>query len=124
MGKGGRPRKLSTFEGNPIREAIWVALNRWEEDPTGVNKRKIWILADRLVNDAIDGNEQARKEILDRIDGKVTASVQLGGENGLQITVNTGIDRSAPVIPAPTAGSVIAGEAKDITPKPLKDNDK
>lgn len=104
MGRG----KLRAMEDRkvserPLADAIWVALMRYEEDPTGQNKRKLYILADRMVNDAIDGNEQARKEILDRIDGKVSAQVQLGGEGGLTISVNTGIERPQDVVPGDNA---------------------
>ena len=103
----------------PLADAIWGALNRYMEDPEDAKAKKaIYVLANRMVRDAIDGSEAARKEILDRIDGKVSATLSIPDGGGMVITVNTGIDRSEAI--EPTEGRVIDGEAKVIDAKPLK----
>ena len=66
--KGSKPDKL-------MRDALMVALQREARDagrwwPT----RKLYIIADRLVEKAMEGEISAIKEIADRVDGKADSS--------------------------------------------------
>ena len=68
-GPGRKPDKL-------MRDAIIVALKREAADADGVLTKKLYLIADRLVDKAVAGDISAIKEINDRVDGKA------GGEPG------------------------------------------
>lgn len=68
-GPGRKPDKL-------MRDAIIIALKREAQDANGVMTKKLYLIADRLVDKAVAGDIQAIKEINDRVDGKA------GGETG------------------------------------------
>lgn len=63
---GGRTRE------KPFAEALRIALA--EEEPA-TQKRKLRVIADKLVDAALDGDPWAIKEVIDRVDGKPTQSV-------------------------------------------------
>ncbi len=62
------------------RDAIMVAVKRLTED--GTKTKKLFALADALVDKAIKGDIAALKEIGDRLDGKAVQGVELGGPDG------------------------------------------
>lgn len=51
------------------------------------------LLATLLYSDALQGNDKARKEVLDRLEGKPQQHIELGGGLGLDVT-NKQIDLS------------------------------
>jgi hypothetical protein len=61
--RGTKPDKL-------MRDALLLALHRETNDANGAPMKKISLVADRLVDMAIDGDLRAIKTIIDRVDGK------------------------------------------------------
>lgn len=73
----GRPRT------RVMAEALSLALKREAADSDGKLTRKLNLIADKLVNLALEGDMQAIKEINDRMDGKAFQSVAIGGDDDL-----------------------------------------
>lgn len=74
---GGRPKEKA------FADAVRVAVNRVDE--TDAEKRKkLMILADKLVTCALAGEGWAMQQIADRLDGKPAQSVEMSG--GLNIS--------------------------------------
>ena len=69
---GGRTRE------KPFTDALRMALSE-EHATTGT--KKLRVLAEKLVNEAIDGNVQAMKEVADRMEGKAPQALQIGGDS-------------------------------------------
>ncbi len=61
--RGSKPDKL-------ITDAIRVALNREAKDAAGKPTKKLALIADQLVNKAVEGDMSAIKEVIDRMEGK------------------------------------------------------
>ena len=57
------------------RDAIMVAVKRETTGADGKPTKKLALLADKLVNEAINGNVAAIKEIGDRLDGRATQPI-------------------------------------------------
>jgi hypothetical protein len=74
--KGGKPDKL-------FRDALMLAVKREFELSDGTKTSKINVIASKLVDRAIDGNEQAAMMIRDSIDGKPAQSVAIGQDPDL-----------------------------------------
>ena len=68
---GGRAKEKSWAD------AIRIAVNEAYE---GGDRKKLRVLADRLVDKALEGEIAAMKEIGDRLDGKAAQSVEMSGE--------------------------------------------
>jgi hypothetical protein len=68
---GGKPDKL-------FRDALMLAVKREHKESDGKKTSKINAIACKLVDRAIDGNEQAAMMIRDSIDGKPAQSIGLG----------------------------------------------
>src|SRR6185312_14399507 len=60
---GGKPDKL-------MRNALILALHREAMDAEGKPTKKLNLVAEALVQNAIDGDVPAIKEICDRVDGR------------------------------------------------------
>ena len=91
--KGSKPDKL-------MRDALMVALKREAEDADGKKTRKLYIIADRLVEKAMQGEITAIKEIADRVDGKATQPLAAEKDSvlsfilaGLKVTLGAKLDR-------------------------------
>ena len=67
------------------RDALMVAVKRLTDD--GTKTKKLYLLADALINKALAGDVSALKEIGDRLDGKPAQAVELGGIGGGAIKV-------------------------------------
>ena len=78
MAERGNPNPTGSKPDKLMRDAIMVALNRAAKDADGKPTRKMALIADKLVELAIEGDMAAIKEINDRVDGK--ASQPLVGE--------------------------------------------
>jgi hypothetical protein len=63
-----------------IRHALIVALHRQRDSEDGRRGQKLRLIADALVDKAVEGDMQAIKEILDRVDGRpgVAATAEEG----------------------------------------------
>jgi hypothetical protein len=80
---------MTTDDGPPdggpmyrlMRQALVVALHRHLESDDGRRNQKLRLIADKLVDKAVEGDMQAIKELLDRVDGKPGASTY-GGPAG------------------------------------------
>lgn len=85
---GGKPDKL-------MRDALMVALNREAKDAAGKKTKKLYLIADMLVDKAVDGNLQAAEMIADRVDGKPTQAVSGpdGGPIALEHAIRPPISR-------------------------------
>jgi hypothetical protein len=70
---GVKPDKL-------MRDALMLALHREAKAADGTPTKKLYLVADKLVDAAIEGDIQAAKEINDRIDGRVPQAIT--GEDG------------------------------------------
>lgn len=68
---GGKPDKL-------FRDALMLAVKREHQEAAGKKTSKINAIVSKLVDRAIDGNEQAAMMIRDSIDGKPAQSIGLG----------------------------------------------
>jgi len=85
--RGSKPDKL-------MRDALRVALHREAVDADGKPTKRLNIIADRLVEAAMDGDMTAIREIFDRIDGKVVPAVDANEPRGdVTYLINTGIVR-------------------------------
>lgn len=70
---GGRPK--GSTKPRIMAEALTLALNREADNAEGKPTKKMYLIADKLVDLAVDGDMQAIKEINDRIDGKPTQTL-------------------------------------------------
>jgi|ETNvirenome_6_85_1030632.scaffolds.fasta_scaffold04289_3 hypothetical protein len=89
-GQSGNPNGRPT-KHKPFRDALMVALNDKIKTANG-DKRKLRIVAESLVKEAIDGNVGAISLISDRLDGKAKVEAELlthhSGEPIKAITLN------------------------------------
>ena len=72
---GGKPDKL-------MRDAIMVALKREADAGDGQKTKKLYQIAEKLVDLAVSGDMQAIKEVNDRVDGKAVQAMEHTGEGG------------------------------------------
>lgn len=70
--KGSKPDKL-------MGDAIRIALNREAVDAAGKKTKKLTLIADKLVDLAVEGDIAAIREVNDRTDGKATQPLDHGG---------------------------------------------
>ena len=105
---GVKPDKL-------MRDALVVALHREATNGHGKTK-KLYMVADRLVKEAIKGNVTAIVAIMDRVDGKPAQSVDVSGQVGV-ITLSW--DLSA--LDAPEAVEAVAVQQVEALPAPDDD---
>lgn len=70
---GSKPDKL-------ITDAIRLALNHEAKGADGKPTKKLFILAEKLVDKAADGDIQAIREVLDRLEGKAHQSIEHSGD--------------------------------------------
>ena len=74
-GQSGNPRGRAVEK--TFRDAVRLAVNETAKDKKGRQVKKLRLLAERLVDEAIDGNVMALKEVADRLDGKAVQQVDL-----------------------------------------------
>ena len=75
----------SNKERKAIRDALNIALNRRVADnldEDGKPKKKLQVLAERMVDDAVDGDNFITKEVIDRTEGKAAQAVTLAAPDG------------------------------------------
>lgn len=63
----------------PFRDALMLAIKDAESSKDSV--RSLRRIAERLLDEAADGNVQALKEVADRLDGKVPQGIENGDPN-------------------------------------------
>jgi hypothetical protein len=68
-----------------MRDALMLALNREATNAEGVPTKKLNLVAEKLVDLAVEGDIQAIKEIGDRVDGKASQVLAGDPESPLQI---------------------------------------
>ena len=77
-------------------DAVRRAVHRLQLD--GKKTKRLDMLADKLVSEGINGNISALKEIGDRLDGKASQAMELGGVDGEPLIIELvrfGADTSA-----------------------------
>ena len=95
-GDGGKPDKL-------VRDAIILDLHRL----AGKGKtRKLYAVASRLVDMAIEGDLGAIKEVLDRVDGRVPQEQRIAGADGGALMLQ--VEDSRPRIDQAVLGLLLA----------------
>lgn len=67
--KGSKPDKL-------MRDALMIGLKREAANSEGKLTSKLMLMADALIDKAVDGDVQAIREIADRVDGKAPQSIE------------------------------------------------
>lgn len=77
-------RPKGAWSEKKFRDALNLAVT--EEGPGGV--RKIRLIADKLVEAALNGEVQAIKEIGDRLDGKPAQALEHMGADGGPVVVS------------------------------------
>jgi ribosomal protein L17 len=65
-----------------MRDALALELHQEVKLTTGEKVKKLRLVARSLVDNAIDGDTTAARECFDRMDGKVTQSVDCSGYSG------------------------------------------
>lgn len=95
-----------------IRNALMLAVNREDKDDQGKKVKKLALIANKLVELAIEGDVQAIKEIGDRIDGKPTLAIASDPDNpfevafiGMKESLGAKLDRVARTKPTGSAES-------------------
>ena len=79
MAGRGRPKGSKK---NPFADMLRISVAEAHGD-----KAKLRVIADKLVESAVQGDIQAIKEVADRLDGKPAQAVQHGGESGGDIII-------------------------------------
>lgn len=101
---GGKADKL-------MRDALLLALRRQAEDADGRKTDMLRLVADKLVDKAADGDMQAIKEILDRIDGRSAQSTTVD-EGPQKVTIRWKDQRSSSTIsPASSSSASTTGSS-------------
>lgn len=76
-------RKDGRHKRAVMTDALMLALNRTANgivDGDGKPTKKLSLIADKLVDKAVDGDTQAIKEVFDRTEGKAAQAVILQGD--------------------------------------------
>lgn len=66
---GGKPDKF-------MRDALIVALHREAQNSEGRPTKRLYLVADKLVEKATEGDVAAIREIFDRVDGKAIQPIE------------------------------------------------
>jgi len=80
-----------------MADALRVALHREALDADGRPTKRLYLIADRLVEKAVEGDIVAIKEVFDRIDGRVIQREPAEVEGQIVVQINTGIVRGEDV---------------------------
>ena len=75
-GQSGNPRGRQPHK--PFTEALQRALEQYNKGGVAQGKA-LRALADKLIEQALDGNTTAQKELLDRLQGKAHQSIDVAG---------------------------------------------
>lgn len=76
------PGNQNAAKGKTWRDALLWALENHEEHGAIARGQALRAVALRTVQDAINGDKDARAEIANRLDGKAIQALELGGPNG------------------------------------------
>lgn len=82
MAKRGNPNPTGSKPDKLMRDALILALNREATTPDGKKTKRLYIVADKLVELACQGDVGAIREINDRVDGKVPQAVAIDPNSG------------------------------------------
>ena len=67
-----------------MRDAIMVALKR---EAAGGKTKKLYLVADALVDKALSGDVAAIKEVCDRVDGKAPQSLDVDANGNITVQI-------------------------------------
>ncbi len=90
----GDPKKAgeANADRHLMSNAIRLALHRESDNPDDVDEggkrlKKFQVIANNLVEDAVTGDFQTAKEVIDRVDGKAPQAIIHQGDEEKPITV-------------------------------------
>ena len=79
MPGGGQPGNNNATKNKPWRDAIDSALNDYEKEGKVARNMALREIAMKMIEQALEGDKDARKEIGDRLEGKPRQAVELSG---------------------------------------------
>lgn len=77
----GRPKGSTGGKHKMMSEALILALNREAENAKGKRTKRLTVIADQLVEKAMEGDVQAIREVFDRVEGKPAQKQVLVGSD-------------------------------------------
>lgn len=83
----GNPNPTGSKPDKLMRDAIMVALKREATDASGEKTKKLYLIANKLVDLAAEGDMQAIKEVNDRVDGKAPQTIGGDPDNPTPVSV-------------------------------------
>ena len=99
MAQRGNPHPTGGKPDKRMRDALMIALNREAVDNEGRPTKKLSLIADKLVDLAIDGDVQAIREINDRIDGRSIQGISVNDGAGMKIVIEGGLPQETDAPP-------------------------
>lgn len=102
--RGGKPDKL-------MRDAIMLALHREAKDSDGKSTKKLNIVAAKLVDLAMEGEIAAIKEVIDRVDGKSDATLNVN--QSTEVTIRSAAISAIDALIGEITGTGAGGDDAD-----------
>lgn len=75
MAKRGNPNPTGSKPDKLMRDALMVALKREAKDAKGKKTQKLYLIANKMVDMAVEGDGAMIREIFDRADGKAAQPI-------------------------------------------------
>lgn len=107
MSGRGNPKPTGSKPDKLMRDALILALNREATDADGRPTKKLYLIANAVVDKAAEGDVSAASFVADRVDGKATQVIAGDAENplfpvdALREALGIKLDRISDARPAP-----------------------
>ena len=89
MDRGGQPGNKNATKNKPWRDAIDWALKNHKNSKVE-QAQALRDIATKLIDEALEGDLTAMKELGDRVDGKATTHVELETKEPISLVMNYG----------------------------------